>query len=87
MKLFTLADFQYQTILNLIKSGELKLIINTPSGQRGQSDMKPIRNAAVMNGVPSITTIQGAQAAVNGIESIKMGDYAVQSIQEYQART
>ncbi|MBN1384366.1 MAG: carbamoyl-phosphate synthase large subunit [Elusimicrobia bacterium] len=70
-------------ILELIKKGEIGLIINTPSGQRGQSDMKPMRNLAVMNGVPCITTIQGAQAAVNGIESIIKGDFKVKSIQEY----
>ncbi|MBD3245404.1 MAG: carbamoyl-phosphate synthase large subunit [Candidatus Omnitrophica bacterium] len=71
-----------EEIPTLIKSGELKLIINTPSGVRGQSDMKPIRSLAVRCGVPSITTIQGAQAAVNGMEAIHHGDYSVWSIQE-----
>jgi len=70
-------------LLDLIKNGRIGLIINTPSGARGQSDMKPIRSAAVMHGIPCITTIQGAQAAVNGIESIIKGDFEVKSIQEY----
>jgi len=70
-------------ILTLIKKGELKLIINTPSGKKGQSDMKSIRSLAVLNGVPCITTIQGAQAAVNGIESVREKDFLVKSIQEY----
>jgi len=70
-------------IPELIRRGDIKLIINTPSGQRGQSDMKPIRSLAVMHGVPCITTIQGAQAAVNGMESILKGDFSVKSIQEY----
>jgi len=70
-------------ILDLIKKGELKLIINTPSGPRGQSDMKPIRSLAVAYGVPCITTIQGAQAAVNGIEAISKSDLKVKAIQEY----
>ncbi|MCF7908216.1 MAG: carbamoyl-phosphate synthase large subunit [Candidatus Omnitrophica bacterium] len=70
-------------LLDLIKSGEIKLIINTPSGQRGQSDMKSIRSMAVMYGIPCITTIQGAQAAVNGIESALKGELGVKSIQEY----
>jgi carbamoyl-phosphate synthase large subunit len=70
-------------IPKLIKRGEIKLIINTPSGQRGRSDMKPIRSLAVMHGVPCITTIQGAQAAVSAIESILKGDFSVKSIQEY----
>jgi len=70
-------------VLDLIKKGQIDLIINTPSGQRGQSDMRPIRNAAVMQGIPSITTIHGAQAAVNGMESRARGEFSVRSIQEY----
>lgn len=70
-------------ILDLIKKGELKLIINTPSGSRGQSDMKPIRSLAVLHGVPCITTVQGAQAAVNGMEAVSKGSLKVKSIQEY----
>jgi len=72
-----------QEILTLIRDGQISLIINTPSGQRSQSDMKPIRSMAVLRGVPCITTIQGAQAAVNGIESITNGQFSVKSIQEY----
>ncbi len=70
-------------ILDLIRKDELKLIINTPSGQRGQSDMKPIRSLAVLRGIPCITTIPGAQAAVNGIESLVKGELVVKSIQEH----
>jgi carbamoyl-phosphate synthase small subunit len=70
-------------ILDLIRKGELKLIINTPSGMSGQSDMKLIRSSEVMHGVPCITTIQCAQAAVNGIESVIRDDFEVKSIQEY----
>lgn len=70
-------------ILDLIKAGQIKLIINTPSGKRGQSDMKPIRSMAVMHGIPCITTMQGAQAVVNGMESAVKKDFEVKSIQEY----
>jgi len=70
-------------VLELIKKGKIKLIINTPSGKKGQSDMKPIRSLAVMHGIPCITTLQGAQAAVNGIESIQKSDFEVKPIQEY----
>jgi len=71
------------TILDYIRRNELKLIINTPSGSSGQSDMKPIRSLAVMHGVPCITTIPGAQAAVNGMESQIKSGITVKSIQEY----
>ncbi len=70
-------------ILDYIKKGQINLIINTPTGQEGQSDMRPIRSSAVLHGIPCITTLQGAQAAVNGIESILKSDFQVKSIQEY----
>ncbi|MCM8813818.1 MAG: carbamoyl-phosphate synthase large subunit [Candidatus Omnitrophica bacterium] len=70
-------------ILDMIRNGEIKLIINTPSGRLGQADINPIRSAAVMHGVACITTIQGAQAAVNGIEAVAAADFGVQSIQDF----
>jgi carbamoyl-phosphate synthase large subunit len=72
-------------VLDLIKDNKLKLIINTPSGQRGQSDMRPIRSLAVARGVPCITTLQGAQAAVSGIEAALKKQLEVKSLQEYLA--
>ncbi|MFA5388828.1 MAG: carbamoyl-phosphate synthase large subunit [Candidatus Omnitrophota bacterium] len=70
-------------ILDYIKEGSIKLIINTPSGRTSQSDSRPIRNAAVMRGIPCVTTISGAQAAVSGIEAALKKDFQVKSIQEY----
>ncbi|MDP8297138.1 MAG: carbamoyl-phosphate synthase large subunit [Candidatus Orphnella occulta] len=70
-------------ILELIRLGKMGLIINTPSGARGQTDMSSIRQAAIMNNVPCITTLQGAQAAVNGIESVLKGGLDVASVQSY----
>jgi len=73
----------HSEILDYICQGQIQLVINTPSGERSQSDSKPIRNAAVMRGIPCITTISGAQAAVNGIEATLNNDFQVKSIQEY----
>ncbi|MBN1871194.1 MAG: carbamoyl-phosphate synthase large subunit, partial [Candidatus Omnitrophica bacterium] len=70
-------------ILELIKDNKIGLVINTPSGKKGQFDMKPIRSTAVLYGVPCITTIQGAQAATNGIESVLKGELSVKPIQDY----
>jgi carbamoyl-phosphate synthase large subunit len=70
-------------ILDLIRKDEIKLIINTPSGQRSQSDVNPIRSLAVLHGVPCITTIQGAQAAVSGISAVSKEDYDVKPIQSF----
>ncbi len=70
-------------IVDLIKNNEINLIINTPTGRVPQKDQNMIRNIAVMQGIPLITTISGAQAAVNGIEALIRGNYDVKSIQEY----
>ena len=70
-------------IPDLIRKNQIGLIINTPSGKRDQPDMKYIRSLAVMHGVPCITTLQGAQAAVNGIESVLKNGFSVKPIQEY----
>jgi len=70
-------------ILELIKKGSIALIINTPSGAKGQSDMKQIRQSAVLSGILCITTIQGAQAGVNGIESVLNGTLNVKCLQDY----
>jgi len=70
-------------ILEFIKKGEIGLIINTPSGKLGQLDKNPIRSFAVLYGIPCITTIDGAQAAVNGIESVLKKGFSVKPIQEY----
>ncbi len=70
-------------LLTLIKKNEINLIINTPSGKRSQSDMRAIRAAAILHNVPCITTLQGAWAAVNGIESSLTKEFTVQPLQEY----
>ena len=70
-------------ILEMIEKREIDLIINTPSGGGGHSDMKPIRSAAIMHAIPCITTIQGAQAGVNGMESALKGELRVNSIQSW----
>ena len=67
--------------LTLVKKGEINLIINTPSGKKSQSDMRAIRAAAILHNVPCITTLQGAWAAVNGIEAIIKEEFTVEPLQ------
>jgi len=71
------------TNLDLIRDHTIDLIINIPSGKKSQNDSWLIRSSAVLYGIPCITTLQGAQAAVNGIEAVIRSDYEVKSIQEY----
>jgi carbamoyl-phosphate synthase large subunit len=75
------------TNIDLIKENKLDLIINIPSGKKSQNDSWIIRSTSVLYGIPCITTLQGAQAAVNGIEAVVKSDYDVKSIQEFTART
>jgi len=73
-------------LLELIQKGKINLIINTPSGETSQSDMRIIRASAILHNVPCITTLQGAWAAINGIESSKKKDLAVNSLQAYYSK-
>jgi carbamoyl-phosphate synthase large subunit len=70
-------------IVDLIKARQFDLIINVPRGQKALLDSKPIRSAAVSEGIPCITTLEGAQATIGGIDSLEKTGYSVQSIQEY----
>ena len=70
-------------LMTLIKKNEIDLIINTPSGESSQYDMRSIRAAAILHNVSCITTLQGAREAVNGIESLQGGDFSVCSLQDY----
>ncbi|MEM2346106.1 MAG: carbamoyl-phosphate synthase large subunit [Archaeoglobaceae archaeon] len=70
-------------IVDMIINGQIDLIINTPSGKTGKTEGYEIRRAAVEYGVPYITTIPGAIAAVKAIETVKKGELKVKSIQEY----
>ena len=71
---------------DLIKNNELAMVINTVSDKVSQEDSASIRTAAVFNNVPYFTTMQGAQAAVLGIEAMKKNALTVQSLQEYHQK-
>ncbi|WP_026411634.1 carbamoyl-phosphate synthase large subunit [Actinomadura oligospora] len=78
------------TIVRRVLDGEVDLIVNTPFGSPGQSgprlDGYEIRTAAVLRGVPCVTTVQGLAAAVQGIEAIAGGLVGVRSLQEHAER-
>ena len=71
------------TAVELINAGEIDLIINTPYGVGPRRDGYEIRTAAVLRGVPCITTVQGLAAAVQGIDSLLHDQPCVKSIQEH----
>jgi len=73
-------------VLDLIKSGQIQLVINTPSGRLPRADEIQIRSAAAMLGLPCITTIAGAQASVSGIAAALKRELTVTPIQDYHNR-
>jgi carbamoyl-phosphate synthase large subunit len=68
-----------------ILAGDVDLIVNTPYGVGARLDGYEIRTAAVRQGVPCITTVQGLGAAVQGIEALIRGEVGVKSLQEHAA--
>jgi len=70
-------------ILDMIKNGEISLIINTPSGRVPRRDEVRIRSGALASRVPTITTMRGARASVRAIRSMRNAELSVKSIQEY----
>jgi len=71
------------TIVTAIVAGEVDMVINTPYGNSGpRVDGYEIRSAAVSAGIPCITTVQGAAAAVQGIEASIRGDIGVRPLQD-----
>ncbi|MCS7090710.1 MAG: carbamoyl-phosphate synthase large subunit [Limisphaera sp.] len=70
--------------LDLIKNGELHLIINTPAGSTPRADQVKIRTTAVYAGVPIMTTLSGAKAALLGIAALRQHGYDVKCLQEYR---
>jgi carbamoyl-phosphate synthase large subunit len=71
-----------EDVLGLIEEGGLDLIVNTPWGRGARTDGYLIRRKALTHGVPCITTLAAAAAAVQGIEAkIRGGARRVNSLQ------
>jgi carbamoyl-phosphate synthase large subunit len=70
-------------IVDLIKNKEITFVINTVSDAQAQKDSFSIRRSALQYGVPYTTTVAGARAVVNAIESMKKREISIKSIQEY----
>jgi carbamoyl-phosphate synthase large subunit len=68
-------------VVSLIESGEVDLVINTPTGSGARSDGYEIRRAAIARGIPCITTMTGASAAVRAI-GVRRSEGEVRSLQE-----
>jgi carbamoyl-phosphate synthase large subunit len=76
----------HPNILDFMHNGELKLVMNTPSGKGARTDEGHIRATAVLHGIPCITTIQAADAAVRAMEALRAEDFSVQAVQDRFAK-
>jgi carbamoyl-phosphate synthase large subunit len=82
-RLFKLQEGGRPTVVDLLKNGEIQLIINTPFGQIPRQDENIIRSQAVLRRVCIITTLSGTYAALQGIKALREKPVEVRSLQEY----
>jgi carbamoyl-phosphate synthase large subunit len=72
-------------VVDSIKNGQVKFILNTPNGAVPREDEVAIRSAAVAARVPTMTTLRAARASVQAIRAMLKHGYGVKSIQEYHS--
>ena len=72
-------------VVDLMKQGDIALVLNTPEDGRARKDSAAIRRAAVSLNIPYYLTVDGAQAAIAAIEAQLKGEHQVRSLQEYHA--
>ncbi len=76
----------HPNLIDYLINGEVALIMNTPSGKGARTDEGRIRAAAVQHGVPCITTIQAAEAAVKAMEALREEEMTVEALQDRFSR-
>ncbi|HMW45709.1 MAG TPA: hypothetical protein PKD47_07465, partial [Solirubrobacterales bacterium] len=73
-------------VVDMIEEQHCDLVINTPTGSGARADGYEIRSAAIRHGIPSVTTLTGASAAVRAMAARANGSGEVKSLQELHAR-
>ena len=66
-----------------IESGEVDLVVNTPRGRRARGDGRLIRHASMHQGIPCVTTIQGALAIARSLRAGRVAVINVRSLQDW----
>src|SRR5207247_5668202 len=69
-------------IVDLVKTGKINLVINTPLGRESFYDEKSIRRAAIRYNIPCITTLAAAHAAARGIRALLEQGTEVAALQD-----
>lgn len=70
-------------VVDLIKNGDIQLVLNTTEGAQALADSRSLRRAALLHKVPYYTTLAGAVAAAQGIRAYLAGDLEVRALQDY----
>lgn len=70
-------------IRDAILNKEIDLIINTSEGKQSAKDGYIIRRLAIELGIPYVTTLAGARAALNAIEAVQNNKINVKSLNRY----
>lgn len=73
-------------VVDLMKKEEVDLMINTPLGKGPRTDGYYIRTASSYYGVPLITTMSAAHAAIQGIAAMRNEEIGVKAIQDYHKK-
>jgi carbamoylphosphate synthase large subunit len=84
-KLFKLNEGR-PNALDMLKNGELAMIVNTPHGKAAREDEVRIRSTASSLRVPVITTLRAAAASLEGIRALREHGLQVKPLQEYHAK-
>jgi carbamoyl-phosphate synthase large subunit len=85
-KLSEMGDSRFENAVDLVKTGRIAFVVNTPHGRGSREDGEAIRKAANSHGVPSLTTVEAALAAVDGLLEQRDTEPRVRSLQEYHGR-
>ncbi|MFG0291212.1 MAG: carbamoyl-phosphate synthase large subunit [Rhodopirellula sp. JB044] len=75
----------HPNLIDYLKNDDVQLILNTPSGKGARTDEGKIRAAGVQHGVPCITTLSAAEAAVRAMKAVRENDMQVESLQHRYA--
>ncbi len=72
----------HPNVIDYMRDGRVQLVMNTPSGKGARTDEGKIRATAVALGIPCLTTIQAADAAVRAMEAMRQEEMTVQALQD-----
>jgi carbamoyl-phosphate synthase large subunit len=70
-------------ITDLLKNGEISLILNVPWGKEAYEDSQIITNIAQAKNIPVITTASGSEATVEAVAAVNSTEIRVKSLQSY----